>query len=287
MPELPEVETIARDLRKAGIVGKTLTCARVFWERAIAEPSAPEFCRSIPQKTIAGVRRRGKFLVLDLTGGGSLLIHLRMSGRLHWVSRDSARQPHEHVLLAFSDGSELRLHDTRKFGRIFLTPEADAILGRLGPEPLDPAFTAARLQSMLASRQRRLKPLLLDQAFIAGIGNIYADEALWESRLHPLQSSQALSGKETAALHAAIRRVLRRGLRNLGTSLGSGKANFYSVGRRRGRNRDALNVFRRTGEPCPRCATPIRRILVGQRSTHICPKCQTVRTARGSGRSEE
>jgi formamidopyrimidine-DNA glycosylase len=278
MPELPEVETIARDLRKAGIVGRTLTCARVYWKRAIAEPSVPEFCRLIQKKTVTGVRRRGKFLVLDLSGGGNLLIHLRMSGRLHWVSRGSKRQPHEHVLLSFGDGSELRLHDTRKFGRIYLTPEADAILGRLGPEPLDPSFTVALLQSMLKSRGRQLKPLLLDQTFIAGLGNIYADEALWESGLHPLQRSNALSKKEVAALHASIRRVLRRGLNNLGTSLGTGKANFYSVSRRRGRNRDALNVFRRTGEPCLRCTTSIRRIIVGQRSTHICPQCQTVRT---------
>jgi formamidopyrimidine-DNA glycosylase len=287
MPELPEVETIARDLLKAGIVGRTLACARVFWKKAIAEPSVPDFCRLIRRRTIAGVRRRGKFLVLDLSGGGNLLIHLRMSGRLHWLHRDAARQPHEHVLLGFSDGSELRLHDTRKFGRIYLTPEADAILGRLGPEPLDPSFTAAQLQSMLNSRRRQLKPLLLDQTFIAGIGNIYADEALWESRLHPLQSSKALTEPEVAGLHAAIRRVLRRGLKNLGTSLGTGKANFYSVGRRRGRNRDALNVFRRTGAPCPRCATPIRRIVVGQRSTHLCPQCQTVRTGGGSGRRGE
>jgi formamidopyrimidine-DNA glycosylase len=286
MPELPEVETIARDLRKAGIVGRTLTCARVYWKRAIAEPSAPEFCRLIRKKTVTGVRRRGKFLVIDLSGGGNLLIHLRMSGRLHWVSRGSKRQPHEHVLLGFSDGSELRLHDTRKFGRIYLTPEAEGILGRLGPEPLDPSFTVALLQSMLKSHGRQLKPLLLDQTFIAGLGNIYADEALWESGLHPLQRSNALSKQEVAALHASIRRVLRRGLKNLGTSLGTGKANFYSVGRRRGRNRDALNVFRRTGEPCPRCATPIRRIMVGQRSTHLCPQCQTVSSGQNSGDRE-
>jgi formamidopyrimidine-DNA glycosylase len=140
---------------------------------------------------------------------------------------------------------------------------------------------------MLKSRRRQLKPLLLDQTFIAGLGNIYADEALWESGLHPLQRTDALSKEEVAALHASIRRVLRRGLKNLGTSLGTGKANFYSVGRRRGRNRDALNVFRRTGEPCPRCATPIRRIIVGQRSTHICPQCQIARTGKGSRGREE
>ncbi len=274
MPELPEVETIARDLKAAGIVGKTLAGARVFWARSIATPSAAEFCRTIRRRTVAGVRRRGKFLVLDLVGGGNLLVHLRMSGRLHWAPRGARRERHEHAVLYFADGSELRFHDPRKFGRIYLTPEAGILLGRLGPEPLDPAFTAEELHARLKSRRRQLKPLLLDQRFIAGVGNIYADEALWEARLHPQRISDSLSPREAAALHGAIRRVLRRGIRNLGTSLGAGKANFYSVGRRRGRNRDELKVFRRTGEPCPACGTAIRRIIVGQRSTHLCPRCQ-------------
>lgn len=282
MPELPEVETIANDLNAVGVVGKTLVGARVFWKRTIAEPSAAEFCRLIPNQKVVGVRRRGKFLVFDLAGGAHLLIHLRMSGRLHWVSQGSIRERHEHVVLGFADGSELRFHDTRKFGRIYLTPEVGTILGRLGPEPLDPTFTVGLLQTMMKSRQRQLKPLLLDQSFIAGLGNIYVDEALWEAGLHPQQRSDTLSREKLAALHAAIQSVLRRGLKNLGTSLGTGKANFYSVGRRRGRNRDELNVFRRTGGPCPRCAATIRRILVGQRSTHICPKCQIVTTCRDS-----
>jgi len=119
-----------------------------------------------------------------------------------------------------------------------------------------------------------VKPLLLDQGFVAGLGNIYTDEALWEAKIHPRRLSDSLSAAEVRALHGAIRRVLRRGIKNLGTSLGTGKANFYSVGRRRGRNRDELQVFRRTGEACPRCASKIKRIVVGQRSTHICPHCQ-------------
>jgi formamidopyrimidine-DNA glycosylase len=274
MPELPEVETIARDLRAAGIAGKTLNCAQVYWPRTIAQPSAPEFCRRIAKKTIVDVRRRGKFLVFDLTAGGNLLIHLRMSGRLHWHARHSKRASHEHVVLGFSDGSELRFHDPRKFGRIYLTPAAETILGKLGPEPLDKAFTAQLLQSMLKRRKRLVKPLLLDQSFIAGMGNIYTDEALWEAKIHPQRTSHTLDGGEAAYLHAAIQSVLRRGLKNLGTSLGAGQANFYSIRRRQGRNRDKLNVFRRTGQPCPRCATAIQRIIVGQRSTHICPNCQ-------------
>jgi len=281
MPELPEVETIARDLNAAGVVGKTLTCARVYWDRTIAEPSVPEFCRLIEKKKVAAVRRRGKFLVIDLSGGGHLLMHLRMSGRLHLVPSGSELLRHEHMVLAFEDGSELRFHDTRKFGRVYLMADAEQILGRLGPEPLGPGFTPRILSDGLRSRRRLVKPLLLDQGFVAGVGNIYTDEALWEAKIHPRRLSNSLSQKEAEALHAAIRRVLRRGLKNLGTSLGTGKANFYSVGRRRGRNRDALKVFRRTGEACPRCAAPVQRIIVGQRSTHICPRCQ-VEPAQGS-----
>jgi formamidopyrimidine-DNA glycosylase len=274
MPELPEVETIARDLKSAGIVGKTLSGAHVYWTRTIAEPSVPVFCRLIEKKQVVAVGRRGKYLVMNLAGGWHLLMHLRMSGRLHWVVSEAERLHHEHVVLVFEDGSELRFHDTRKFGRIYLTKDAERLLGRLGPEPLDPGFTPRALFERLRGRRRLMKPLLLDQRFIAGLGNIYTDEALWEARIHPRRLSDSLSPQESKALHTAIRMVLRRGLKNLGTSLGTGKANFYSVGRRRGRNRDELKVFRRTGEPCPRCKTPIQRIIVGQRSTHICPECQ-------------
>ncbi len=282
MPELPEVETIARDLNAAGVAGKTLTCARVYWDRTIAEPSVPEFCRLIQKKQIAAVGRRGKYLVIDFCGGGHLLMHLRMSGRLHLVASGTERLPHEHVALAFEDGSELRFHDTRKFGRLYLLADADRILGHLGPEPLGPGFTPGTLFKGMHTHHRLVKPLLLDQRFVAGLGNIYTDEALWEAKIHPLRASDSLSRKEAEALHAAIRKVLRRGLKNLGTSLGTGKANFYSIGRRRGRNRDALKVFRRTGEPCPRCAAPVQRIIVGQRSTHLCPKCQRLKGFKGS-----
>ncbi|MGE5255869.1 MAG: bifunctional DNA-formamidopyrimidine glycosylase/DNA-(apurinic or apyrimidinic site) lyase, partial [Hyphomicrobiales bacterium] len=248
MPELPEVETIARDLNAAGLIGNMLAGARIYWRRTIAEPSAAEFCRLVKKKQIAAIGRRGKFLVIDLAGGWNLLMHLRMSGRLHLVPSGTNRLVHEHVTLALGDGRELRFHDTRKFGRVYLVPDAAEILGSLGPEPLAPTFTAARLLEMMQGRSRQVKPLLLDQRFIAGLGNIYTDEALWEAKIHPCRLSDSLSPNEAMALHAGIRKVLRRGLKNLGTSLGTGKANFYSVGGRRGRNRDELKVFRRTGE---------------------------------------
>jgi formamidopyrimidine-DNA glycosylase len=276
MPELPEVQTIVGDLKAAGLEGAVITAAKVFWTRTIAEPSARAFCRRIKGQRISAIRRRGKFIVFDFKKGKNLLMHLRMSGRLHLISGESARKKHEHVILSFRGGKQLRFHDTRKFGRIYLTSDADKILGRLGPEPLADGFTRKILAQRLRPRRRQLKPLLLDQTFIAGLGNIYVDEALWESKIHPCRIAASLTGPEIRALHRAIPRVLKRGLRNLGTSLGTGKANFYSIARHQGRNRDELKVFRRTGRPCPRCRAKIQRIIVGQRGTHICPVCQVL-----------
>jgi formamidopyrimidine-DNA glycosylase len=274
MPELPEVQTIVNDLNAAALVGTTIIGAGVFWPRMVAEPKSKLFCRRVQGQKISAIRRRGKYIVFDFTGGDTMLIHLRMSGRLHLATPAAARLKHEHVVLSLDDGRQLRFHDTRKFGRIFLVDDSDKILRPLGPEPLAADFTANVLATRLDARKRMLKPLLLDQTFIAGLGNIYVDEALWEAKLHPRRSACSLSPSEIRSLHRAIARVLRRGLDNLGTSLGTGKANFYSVARSRGRNGEKLKVFRRRDLPCPRCRTPIERIIVGQRSTHICARCQ-------------
>jgi formamidopyrimidine-DNA glycosylase len=281
MPELPEVQTIVNDLNIAGLPGSTVRSARVFWPRTIAVPSPECFCRQVKGKKISAVRRRGKFLVYDFSSGQHLLMHLRMSGRLHLVSKNTRRLKHEHVILSLDDGRQLRLHDTRKFGRIYLVENQEEILGRLGPEPLASGFTAAMLGERLNSRKRMLKPLLLDQTFIAGLGNIYVDEALWEAGIHPCRMASNLSKIEVERLQRAIVLVLERGLRNLGTSLGTGKANFYSVAKHRGRNEDELKVFRRTGMQCLRCKSKIQRILVGQRSTHVCPACQAIPVQSG------
>ncbi|MFC1592185.1 bifunctional DNA-formamidopyrimidine glycosylase/DNA-(apurinic or apyrimidinic site) lyase, partial [Thermodesulfobacteriota bacterium] len=274
MPELPEVQTVVNDLVAAGLPGAEILRAEVFWDRSISAPGARDFCRRIAGRRITAVRRRAKYIVFDLSGGCSLLLHLRMSGRLHLQKKGSPRDKHEHVVLGLADGRELRLHDTRKFGRLGLVADAASALDHLGPEPLSKEFTQKLLGSILHSRRRMLKPLLLDQGVIAGLGNIYVDEALWEAGLHPCRSSDSLSAQEVRALHRAIPRVLKRGLKNLGTTLGTGQANFYSVANRRGRNSDQLKVFRRTGQPCPRCRSAIERIVVGQRSTHVCPQCQ-------------
>lgn len=276
MPELPEVQTIVDDLIAHQLVGLQIQSAGVFWSRTIHDMAPSTFCRKLRERRITAIGRRGKYIILSLDGPDTLLIHLRMSGRLLLTPVRRRRDKHEHVWLTFKDGRQLRFHDTRKFGRMYLLDDPQTILAKLGPEPLDRKFTLKHLAEKLKQRGRMLKPLLLDQTFIAGLGNIYVDEALWGARLHPCRLASSLTAKEAGNLHRTIPKVLATGLKNLGTSLGTGKANFYSVASRSGRNKDELKVFRRTGEPCPRCRETIERIIVGQRSTHICPRCQTI-----------
>jgi len=276
MPELPEVQTIVDDLNAANLIGVLISGAKVFWPPTIAEPSPKLFGKRLKGRKFTVIRRRGKYLVFETDTEYTMLLHLRMSGRLHLVSDDPPRIKHEHVIITFSDQKQLRFHDTRKFGRIHLTDSPARILDGLGPEPLEDGFTAKTLAGRLKRHRRLLKPLLLDQAFVAGLGNIYVDEALWDAKLHPNRVAATLSINEIKALHRAIARVLTRGLKNLGTSLGTGETNFYSVARHSGRNKDELKVFRRTDLPCPRCKNSIERIIVGQRSTHICPNCQSI-----------
>ena len=281
MPELPEVETVCEDLRQAGLKDRRITQAKVHWPRTVATHTPSAFQKAIADRQVTDISRRAKYIVLTLSGNQSdaspqtLLIHLRMTGQFNLCESAPKRDKHEHVILTLDDGRTLRYKDTRKFGRWYLMQDADDKLGDIGPEPFDPAFTAKRFATMLTERSRALKPLLLDQTFVAGLGNIYVDEALWESHLHPESPANTVDKEHAKALHKAIRLVLKRGLKNMGTTLGTGNANFYSVGKRSGRNQDQLKVFRRTGQPCPRCATSVERLVVGQRSTHICPNCQT------------
>jgi formamidopyrimidine-DNA glycosylase len=274
MPELPEVQTVVNDLNLAGLPGRNITGAQVYWPRTIDTLSPEEFCRQIARQQIITIWRRAKYIVIDFASGLHLLIHLRMSGRIHLVMSETERGKHEHVVLDLDNGQQLRFHDTRKFGRLFLVNDLKMVVGKLGPEPLGDDFTITWFIDHLHQKKRQLKPLLLDQTFLAGLGNIYVDEALWEAKLHPLRLSSSLTTSEIQALHKAIRKVLQKGIKNLGTTLGTGKANFYSVGRRTGSNSEELNVFRRTGLQCSHCDAIIERIIVGQRSTHICPVCQ-------------
>ena len=274
MPELPEVQTIVNDLVDAGLVGRRIRAVVVRWPGVIDGVSAAAFRRRVAGNRIQAIHRRAKFIVWRLEDASHVLMHLRMTGRLHFARPGSRYAKHEHIAFRLDDGRQLRFQDTRKFGRFYLPADPGAVLARLGPEPLDPGFSARRLAQRFQGRRRMLKPLLLDQHFIAGLGNIYVDEALWDAGLHPQRTADTLQFDDIRRLHRAIRKALRKGLKNMGTTLGTGETTFYSLARNRGRNRDALNVFRRTGAPCPRCRRPVERLVVGQRSTHICPACQ-------------
>lgn len=271
MPELPEVDIVAGELREgsptrgASVVGRTITHVTVRWPRHIAIPSPRELQRRLPGQTIQNVSRRGKYVVFHLTQG-YLLVHLRMSGDLSVVNGDAPRDKHAHTIFHFADGDSLRFSDTRKFGKVFLVAEMEQVTGRLGPEPLESAFTAKKLGQLLADKQRALKPLLLDQTFIAGVGNIYADESLHLAKLHPLRKSDSLTPAEVRALWRSIRQALRTGLRHNGASIDW----VY----RGGGFQHHFRVYDRAGEPCYTCGTPIRRVVVGQRGTHLCPHCQ-------------
>ena len=274
MPELPEVQTIVNDLVASNVVNRTIVGVEVFWPKTIGDMKTETFRKKVSGQTIQNIRRRAKYIIFDFAAQWHLLVHLRMSGRLYLTPNSLKQDKHEHVILHLNDNSDLRFHDTRKFGRMILTENPESTLGKLGPEPLSNDFSAKQFKTMLKSRHRQLKPLLLDQTFIAGLGNIYVDEALWEARLHPQRIASSLSTKKVNDLYHAIRKVLQQGIDNQGTSLGDGKSNFVSAKRRQGSNAKNLMVFRRTNRECPRCGSMIKRIVVGQRSTHICPRCQ-------------
>ncbi len=270
MPELPEVETIARTLRLGAppqppIVGRLILAVDLLWARTLAEPTPAEFQARLPGQQIQDISRRGKFLMLQLTAGW-LLFHLRMSGDLLVRPAGTQPAPHDRLLLELDGGLQLAFNDARKFGRVWLVDELARVLGNLGPEPLDEGFTARQLFDRLQHTHRQLKPLLLDQSFLAGMGNIYVDEALNLAGLHPLTPSNSITRRQAARLLSSIRTVLRDGISRNGASIDW----VY----RGGDFQNYFRVYQRTGEPCPKCGTPIARIVVGQRGTHYCPHCQ-------------
>lgn len=267
MPELPEVETIARKLRP-DLVGKTIKEADLRWARTLATPSARNFKEQIRGQKIKEVTRRAKYFILQLSDY-QLLVHLRMSGDLYVRNGKIKAEKHDRLIVKLSGGKSLIFNDTRKFGRVWLTANPDQILGKLGPEPLERGFTSKWLYEALNKRHRQLKPLLLDQTFLAGLGNIYTDEALHIAKLHPLSASDSVSQKQAKALHEAIRKVLKEGIRRNGASIDW----VY----RDGEFQNYFRVYDREGEPCIVCGTPIQKLVVGQRGTHICPNCQTIR----------
>lgn len=270
MPELPEVETIVRALR-AELVGRRIVAFDSRWPRNV-EPRLDLVRDRLSGRLVRALERRAKFIVFRLDDGPALLVHLRMSGRLDWQANGAPELPHVRALWTLDNGRRLAFCDARKFGRITLVDDLDQATADLGPEPLDDAFTPAVLVRALRARRRRLKPLLLDQRVIAGLGNIYADESLFQARLHPLMRSDRLSDRQAGDLHRAIRGVLRRAIDLHGTTI-----DWIYPG---GRMQHHLSVYGRTGEPCRRCRTPIVALRVAQRGTHICPACQPRRPGR-------
>jgi len=275
MPELPEIQTTVDDLIKAGLPGRTITGCRITWARTVLPLASDSFIKNVIRRRIESIRRRGKYIVFHLSGDGFLVTHLRMTGQFELgpESREDPGDPHDRVIFRLDDGRRLRFHDTRKFGRMVFTRKPGSILDRLGPEPFDPELNPDVFFRDLHTHSRQIKVLLLDQNFLAGLGNIYCDEALYRSRIHPLRSSRSLSPREAGLLLESIREVLESGLRNRGTSLGKGETNYLSGGRR-GENRNSLQVYGRDGEPCLCCGSIIEKIYVGQRGTHFCPHCQ-------------
>jgi len=277
MPELPEVETIVRSLHEGtrygglNVIGQQVRETTVLWERTLENISPDLFQNKIAGQTVKDVYRRGKFLVFTLSSD-TLLMHLRMSGDLRveagfWPDGSKVPlQPHDRLVLWFAGGLRMAFNNPRKFGRIWMMNDPQTVLGVLGPEPLDPALTEGKFHAMLQSHKRMLKPLLMDQHFLAGLGNIYTDEALFRARLHPRAISNTLTAKQSAFLLVQIRTVLDEGIQRNGASIDW----VY----RGGDFQNVFNVYGRDGEPCPRCRTEIERTLVGQRGTHICPRCQ-------------
>jgi formamidopyrimidine-DNA glycosylase len=270
MPELPEVETIVNGLRRP-LIGRTFTSVRVGWENIVATPAVPEFQRRIRGQQILGIRRRGKYLVFDLSGGDCLIIHLKMTGQLTIRPGDAPPDPHGHTVFDLDDGTQLRFLDTRKFGRVHMVADEKEVVGSLGPEPLADDFTPSEFSALLRKRKGALKPLLLNQQFIAGIGNIYADEALFAAGIHPQRKADTLADEEIGRLYQAIRQVLRQALADQGTTFDGA---YRQVDGEEGRHQENLLVFQRKGQPCPRCGNAIERIVVGGRGTHFCPCCQ-------------
>ena len=270
MPELPEVETIANGLRQGGlgnpsILNLSIENAQVFWNRTLATPSLEEFYKRVTGQKITAIDRRGKFLVMTLIPD-FLLFHLRMSGDLVVESSEAPIPPHHRLILGLQSGLRLAFNDTRKFGRAWLVTDPGEVLKGLGPEPFDLSLTASVFHERLARFRRQIKPLLLDQSFLAGMGNIYTDEALFGARLHPRSLSHALSPQQAELLLASLRSVLQEGIQRHGASIDW----IY----RGGDFQNHFRVYQRTGQPCTVCGTPIQRIVVGQRGTHFCPKCQ-------------
>ncbi|MDI6870936.1 MAG: bifunctional DNA-formamidopyrimidine glycosylase/DNA-(apurinic or apyrimidinic site) lyase [Bacillota bacterium] len=284
MPELPEVETVRRSLLPK-LAGHTITGVEIFWPRAVRYPEPEAFAAAIRGRRVEDLERRGKHLIIHLSGEQSLVVHLRMTGRLLYRDEGDEVSPYTTVLFHLDGGKALHFVDVRKFGAMHLVcaEEWDQVqsLRGLGVEPLSEEFTPAYLAAMLEGGRGPVKGRLLNQQRIAGLGNIYADEALHRAGIFPGRPAGSLSPVEVERLHAAIREVIAEGLAHRGTSV----RDYVDGDGRAGAFQERLRVYRRTGRPCLRCATPIRRTVVAGRGTFYCPQCQE-ETGTGAGPQE-
>lgn len=273
MPELPEVEIVKRTLQlKLG--GLAFESAEVFLPKVIRTPDPSRLSEMIAGKKIIKLGRRGKYLLMHLSGGFSLVFHLRMTGRLTYCEKEHPMDKYTHVVFDLDNGCQLRFADMRQFGRIWLllTDSLESLSGfkDLGVEPFDEIFTRDFLKKELRRRHSRIKPLLLDQTFIAGLGNIYTDEVLHRARINPERLATTLNAREVAHLYRAILEVLQEGIEHRGTTV----RDFIDGDGRTGQYQDMLRVYSREDKPCPACGKGIVKKKIGGRSSYYCPACQ-------------
>lgn len=279
MPELPEAQATVDYLRER-VEGSSILRASVSWARTVLPKDPAVFMKELQGARITSLFRRGKYVGMELQTNRPLYLftHLRMSGSLDVIPTEFDIARHDRVCLELDSGKSIRFNDTRKFGRMSLCEDPSEIVGHLGPEPLDAAFTPETLKSALAGKSGKIKPVLLDQTVIAGLGNIYVDEVLWKIKAHPHTSAQTLSEAQVEKLHTAIQETLREAIEKLGCDFGDGVVDGGMYKPR---------VYGREDKKCSRCRTTIVRIVVGQRGTHICPTCQTKPRARRSPLSKK
>lgn len=274
MPELPEVETVTRDLRHE-LVGRRIESVHVSRPDVVRTPPADVFSAVIAGQSIISVDRRGKFILLGMDSGDDLMVHLGMTGHLVVCDGADAEARHTHLRARLDDGRELRFDDTRRFGRLAygsrVALEDSRVLPPLGIEPLSDAFTPDELRRLLHRSTRTLKAALLDQARVAGLGNIYIDEACFAAGVRPTRRCHRVTRAEFTALHGAIQATLRRAIVNRGSSVDA----YRDVWNAPGNHQEALQVYGRGGEPCLRCGTTLRRTVAGGRTTVYCPRCQS------------
>jgi formamidopyrimidine-DNA glycosylase len=273
VPELPEVETVRRRLAPV-LEGRRLERVEIADARLTRPLAAEEVARGLEGERVAAVERRGKYLIVRFESGRALLIHLRMTGSLrHAPDGTLGDDPYRRAVVRLDDGSDVAYRDVRRFGTwlVLDASEIDDYVGaRLGREPLDPSFRARDLAERLANRRAPVKAAILDQRTVAGVGNIYADEALWRARIHPLRPAQTLTTDELRALHRGIRRALEAGIARQGSTL----RDYALPDGSAGAMQHEFKVYGRTGEPCDRCGTPIDKIRAAGRGTWYCPSCQ-------------